>query len=205
VYALAPSLEMTPAVGSLLWTASSEAIGDELDIHVTATHPVDGSFSPTGGAFAVLAALVQPESTGTLKLVSRDPSDAPLIDTDYLGTARDARGILEGVKIGRAICRNSVFAPFVAAELLPGDAVADDGALAQNIAANVAVYGHPTSTAPMGGPGDPWAVVDSAGAVNGASGLRVVDASIIPEVPFSTTNVTTIMLAERIYQRVNVS
>ncbi|MGH3250142.1 MAG: GMC family oxidoreductase [Trebonia sp.] len=94
---------MTPAVGSLLWTASSEAVSGELDLHVTATH------------------------------------------------------------------------------LMPG---------------------HPTSTAPMGGPGDPAAVVDSAGAVKGVSGLRVVDASIIPEVPSSTTNVTVIMLAERIYQRV---
>ena len=42
----------------------------------------------------------------------------------------------------------------------------------------MAVYGHPTSTAPMGGSGDPWAVVDSVGAVKGVSGLRVVDASI---------------------------
>jgi choline dehydrogenase-like flavoprotein len=205
VYALAPGhLEMTPAVGSLLWTASSEAIGDELDIHVTATHLIDGSLSPTGGAIVLLTALAQPESTGTLKLASRDPGDAPLIDPNYLGPTRDAHRMLEGVKIGRAIARNPVFAPFVAAELLPGDAVADD-VLTQNIAANVAVYGHPTSTAPMGGPDDPWAVVDSVGAVNGASGLRVVDASIIPEVPSSTTNVTTIMLAERIYQRVYAS
>jgi len=205
-YALAPGyLEMTPAVGSLLWTASTEAAGDELDIHVTATHLLDGSFSPTGGAIVLMSALVQPESTGTLKLASRDPNDAPLIDAHYLGTARDARRMLEGVKIGRAIARDPVFAPFVSAELIPGDAVADDDALAQNIVANVAVYGHPTSTAPMGGSGDPWAVVDSVGAVKGVSGLRVIDASIIPEVPSSTTNVTVIMLAERIYQRVYAS
>jgi choline dehydrogenase len=205
-YALAPGhLEMSPAVGSLLWTASSEAAGEELDLHVTATHLMDGSLSPTGGAIVVMPALVQPESTGTLKLASRDPNDAPLIDPNYLGTARDARRMLEGVKIGRAIARNPVFAPFVAAELAPGDAVADDDALAQNIDANVAVYGHPTSTVPMGGSGDSWAVVDSVGAVKGVSGLRVVDASIIPELPSSTTNVTVIMLAERIYQRAYAS
>ena len=205
-YALAPGyLQMTPAVGSLLWTASSEAAGDELDLHVTATHLMDGSFSPTGGAIVVMAALVQPESTGTLKLASRDPGDAPLIDSNYLGTGRDARRMLEGVKIGRAIARNPVFAPFTAEELSPGDAVAGDDALAQVIVANVAIYGHPTSTVPMGGSGDPWAVVDSVGAVRGVSGLRVVDASIIPEVPSSTTNVTVIMLAERIYQRVYAS
>ena len=205
-YALAPGyLEMTPAVGSLLWTASSESARDELDFHVTATHLMDGSLSPTGGAIVLMAALVQPESTGTLKLASRDPGAAPLIDSNYLGTGRDARRMLEGVKLGRAIARNPVFAPFVATELTPGDAVADDGALAQVIAANLAVYGHPTSTVPMGGPGDPWAVVDSVGAVKGIGGLRVADASIIPEVPSSTTNVTVIMLAERIYQRVYAS
>ena len=150
----------------------------------------------------LMAALVRPESTGTVKLASRDPDVAPLINPNYLGTDRDARRMLEGVKLGRAIARNPVFAPFVAAELTPGDAVADDDALARTIAANVAIYGHPTSTVPMGGPGDPWAVVDSVGAVTGVNGLRVVDASIIPEVPSATTNLTVIMLAECIYQRV---
>jgi choline dehydrogenase len=160
-----------------------------------------GSLSPTGGAIVLLCALTRPESTGTLKLASRDPDDAPLIAPNYLGTARDARRLLEAIKLSRAIARNPAFAPFTAGELIPGDAVADDD-LGQVIAANVAVYGHPTSTVPMGGPGDPWAVVDSVGTVRGVDGLRVVDASIMPEVPSSTTNVTTIMLAERIYQRV---
>jgi choline dehydrogenase len=160
---------------------------------------------PTGGAIALLSAVVQPEATGTLKLASRDPDDAPLIDPNYLGTSRDTRRLLEAVKLGRAIVRDPVFAPFVAAELTPGDAAADDDTLGQAIAANPAVYGHPTSTVPMGGPGDPWAVVDSVGAVNGVSGLRVADASIVPEVPSATTNVTVIMLAERIYQRVYAS
>ncbi|GAB3002057.1 alpha/beta hydrolase fold domain-containing protein [Amycolatopsis acidiphila] len=202
-YALAPEyLDMDPAVGSLLWTASSQAAAGELDLHVTATHLMDGSLSPTGGAIVLMAALTRPESTGTVTLASRDPDDPSLIDPNYLGTERDAARMLEGVKLGRAIARNSEFAKFVAAELTPGEAVTDDDALAEGIAANVAVYGHPTSTVPMGGAGDPWAVVDSVGAVKGVAGLRVVDASIIPEVPSSTTNVTVIMLAERIFQRV---
>lgn len=200
-YALAPGyLAMKPAVGSLLWTASGESTGNDLDLHITATHLMDGSLSPTGGAIVLEAALTRPESSGTLKLASSDPRDAPLIDANYLGTGRDARRMLEGVQLGRAIAHDRVFAPFVEAELAPGDAVNDD-ALAQVITANLAIYGHPTSTAPMGGPGDPWAVVDSVGAVKGVSGLRVADASIIPDVPSSTTNVTVIMLAERIYQR----
>jgi choline dehydrogenase len=202
-YALAPGyLKMTPAVGALLWTASSETVGDELDLHITATHLLPGSHSPTGGAIVLAAAVVQPESRGTLKLASRDPGDAPLIDNNYLATGRDARRMLEAVKLGRAIARNRVFAPFAAGELAPGDAVAADDTLAQAITANLAVYGHPTSTAPMGGAGDPWAVVDSTGAVRGVSGLRVVDASIIPDVPSTAINLTVIMLAEHVYQRV---
>jgi choline dehydrogenase len=192
---------MTPAVGSLLWTASSEAVGEELDLHITATHLLDGSHSPTGGAIVLGIAVVQPDSYGMLRLASRDPTDAPVIDSNYLGTARDKRRMLEGVKLSRTIARSSVFAPFTAGELIPGDAVTDDDTLAQAIEANLAIYGHPTSTAPMGGPTDPWAVVDSLGVVKGLSGLRVVDASIIPQVPSAVTLLTTIMLAEHIYRR----
>jgi choline dehydrogenase len=77
------------------------------------------------------------------------------------------------------------------------DAVGEDQ-LADVIASNLASYGHPTATAPMGGSQDEWAVVDSRGAVKGLEGLRVVDASIIPVVPSVALNPTTIMIAERI-------
>jgi choline dehydrogenase len=151
-YALDPEyLQMSPAVGSLLWTASSEAIGDELDLHITATHLLPGSYSPTGGAIVLAISVVQPESRGTVRLASRDPNEGPLIDNNYLGTDRDARRMLEGVKLARAIARNEVFQPFTAGEIIPGDAVTDD-ALPEVIASNLAVYGHPTSTVPMGGP-----------------------------------------------------
>jgi choline dehydrogenase len=200
-YALDPEyLQMTPAVGSLLWTASSEAIGDELDLHITATHLLPGSYSPTGGAIVLAISVVLPESRGTLRLASLDPNEAPLINANYLGTDRDARRMLEAVMLSRAIGRNEAFTRFTAGEITPGDAVADD-ALPDVIASNIAVYGHPTSTVPMGGPDDPCGVVDAVGAVHGLTDLRVVDASIMPEIPSTVTNLTTIMIAERIFQR----
>jgi choline dehydrogenase len=110
--------------------------------------------------------------------------------------------MLEGVKLARDFARSPDLAPLIAAELTPGDAVADDSALAAFIAGNVSTYYHPSSTAPMGGPADPQAVTDPAGAVIGTSGLRVVDASIIPDTPSTVLNLTVMMLAERIYQRV---
>ncbi|HEX3814989.1 MAG TPA: GMC oxidoreductase [Mycobacteriales bacterium] len=138
------SLLMVPAVGSLLWTASSAAVGDELDLHVTVTHLLPGSASPTGGAVVLAASVGLPESTGTLKLAGRNPANAPLIDSNYLGTGRDARRMLEAFKLGREITRQPAFARFTAGKLMPGDSVRDDD-LARYVFHNLAVYGHPTS------------------------------------------------------------
>jgi choline dehydrogenase-like flavoprotein len=106
----------------------------------------------------------------------------------------------EGVKLARKIGRHPALAQFLELEITPG-AVGDDK-LADAIASNLASYGHPTATVPMGGPEDPWAVVDSRGAVKGIDGLRVVDASIMPVVVSVALNPTTIMIAERIAKTV---
>jgi choline dehydrogenase len=195
------ALAMRPAVGALLWQQSSEASGDELDMHIAVTHLMPPEYSPTGGAIVLSVAVVKPESRGTLTLRSRDPREQPEIDCNYLAQDRDARRMLEGVKLARKIGRNPALAQFVELEIMPGDAVGDDQ-LADVIAANLASYGHPTATAPMGGPQDPWAIVDSHGAVKGIDGLRVIDASIMPVVPSVALNPTTTMIAERIAKAV---
>jgi choline dehydrogenase len=146
------------------------------------------------------AAVVLPESLGTLRISSTDPNIQPSIDNNFLATERDRLRMLEGVKVSRRLACSAVFGPLQAGELMPGDAVRDEG-LPEAIAANLATYGHPTSTVPMGGPTDPAAVVDSVGAVRGLRNLRVVDASIIPRVPSTVTNLTTIMVAEHICRR----
>jgi choline dehydrogenase len=203
MYALAPEYAtMAPSLGAMLWTASSEAAEHELDLHVVAAHPGELPIGPTGGAFALSAALVGPESRGTLRLASRDPLDPPVIDTNYLATERDRRRLLEVAKLARTIAAHPALAPLLAGELMPAYTGADDADLMAVIESNLATYGHPTATAPMGGPADPWAVVDGVGAVNGLDGLRVIDASIIPQAPSTVPNLTVIMIAERIYQLV---
>jgi choline dehydrogenase len=198
-YALvSDALDMTPPAGALLWTATSEAADGELDVHITATHLMDPSLSPTGGAIVLAVALVRPESRGSIRLRSRNPEDLPVIDCNFLATQRDYNRMLEAVKLSRSVGRHPAFAPVMAAELVPGDALKDDAELGRFIESNIATYGHPTATAPMGGANDPWGVVDARGSVKGVSGLRVVDASIIPTVPSVATNLTTIMIAERI-------
>ncbi len=198
------ALDMRPAVGAFLWRQSSEARGDELDMHIAVTHLMPPEYSPTGGAIALSVAIVKPDTRGTLRLRSRDPREQPEIDCNFLAEDRDARRMLEGVKLARKIGRNPALAQFLELEILPGDAVGDDQ-LADAVASNLASYGHPTGTAPMGGPQDPWAVVDSHGAVKGIDGLRVVDASIMPVVVSVALNPTTIMIAERIAQTVYAS
>jgi choline dehydrogenase len=141
-YALkSDALAMRPAVGAFLWTPSSEARGDELDIHVAVTHLMPPEYSPTGGAIALSVAVVKPDSRGTLTLRSRDPHEQPGIDCNFLAEDRDARRMLEGVKLARRIGRNPALAQFLELEILPGHAVGDDQ-LADAIASNLASYGH---------------------------------------------------------------
>ena len=202
VHALRPEVrDMSPAAGALLWTASTEATPGELDLHISATHFVNPSISPTGGAIVLAVAVTRPDSTGTVALRSRDPKDGLAINYNFLAEPRDRRRLLEGVKLSRRIARDEVMASVLAGELAPGDAVHDDETLARVIREQLASYQHPTSTAPMGGDDDPWAVVDGSTAVRGVGGLRVVDASIMPRVPSATTNVTTIMIAEHVARR----
>jgi choline dehydrogenase len=184
-----------------LWFRSSLATDGELDLHISATHLLDGSFSPTGGAIVLADAVVLPESVGTLRISSTDPNAQPLIDNNLLATERDQLRMLEGVKVGRRLARNSVFGPLQAGELIPGRRRPRRGATRGDRR-----QPRDIRSSNLDGPHGRChrrdaAVVDSVGAVRGLQNLRVVDASIIPHVPSTVTNLTTIMVAEHIYRR----
>lgn len=197
IYALKPGANgMHPAAGAILWAASSEAEAHDLDLHVSATHLFDPNLSPTGGAIVLAVAVTQPESTGRVRLASRDPREAPIIDYNLLGTERDMRRMIEGVGISRRIGRDPAFAGLVEMEMTPGSSVSDEGSLKQAIVDQLDAYAHPTSTVPMGPEGS--AAVDPFGRVYALQGLIVVDASIMPIVPSAPTNLTTIMIAEHV-------
>jgi choline dehydrogenase len=107
------ALDMRPAVGAFLWTQSSEARGEELDMHIAVTHLMPPEYSPTGGALALSVAVVKPDSRGTLTLRSRDPHEQPDIDCNFLAEDRDARRMVEGVRLARRIARNPALARFI--------------------------------------------------------------------------------------------
>jgi choline dehydrogenase len=202
VYALKPEARaMDPVAGAIVWTRSSEAAPDELDLHVSGTHIFDPAQSPTGGAIVLACAVTLPNSVGSVRLASRDPRAMPLIRYNFFEDPSDLRRMLEAVRLSRRIGRTAPFRDVVASEMYPGPEVGDDAALRQAVVASVDGYAHPTSTVPMGGPDDPRAVVDANGAVRGLDALHVVDASIMPDIVSAPTNVTTIMIAEAIGAR----
>jgi choline dehydrogenase len=90
----------------------------------------------------------------------------------------------------------------VVRELNPGPDADTDAAIERSMLATLDTYHHPTSTAPMGADGDPTAVTDRLGAVRDVDGLRVVDASIFPDVPSAATNLTVIAAAEHIARQI---
>jgi choline dehydrogenase len=200
VYALKREANaMKPAAGAIIWTRSQNAEPGDLDLHISGTHFIDPNASPTGGAIVLASAVTLPKSLGRLRLSSRDPRAAPCIHYNFFDDPNDLDRMVEAVRLSRTIGRTAPFSDLIDHEMAPGNKVDDsDGALRANIVASVAAYLHPTSTVPMGADSDPMAVVDAWGKVRGIEALRVVDASILPDIPSVATNVTTIMVAERI-------
>jgi choline dehydrogenase len=199
VYALKREANaMKPASGAIIWTRSQNAAPGDLDLHISATHLIDPDASPTGGAIVLACAVTLPKSVGRLRLASLDPRTAPHIHYNFFEDANDLDRLAEAVRLSRKIGRTAPFSDLIDHEIAPGKFVEDGEALRANIVANVAAYLHPTSTVPMGADFDATAAVDPWGKVRGVEGLRVVDASILPDIPSVATNVTTIMVAERI-------
>lgn len=201
-YALKPEARaMTPAAGAIIWTNSCEAGPDELDLHISGTHIFDPAQSSTGGAIVLACSVTLPKSVGSIRLASRDPRAMPLIRFNFFQDASDLRRMMEAVRFSRLIGRTAPFSDVVEFEITPGKHIEDDAALEKAVIATVDGYSHPTSTVPMGSADDPGAIVDANGAVRGVDGLRVVDASIMPDIVSAPTNVTTIMMAEAIARR----
>ena len=140
---------------------------------------------------------MRPESRGSIRLRSNDPSDAPLIDPNYLATNCDRYEMREGLKIGRELLVQSAFRRFHKREDLPGSLVRTNDELDAFIRRNATTAHHACGTARMGPDGDPLAVVDLDLRLRGVENLRVVDASVIPSIPSANLNATVFMIAEK--------
>jgi choline dehydrogenase len=156
-----------------------------------------GLADPAQRAMSVLVGLVDVASRGRIRLRSGDPRHRPAIDPGYLSDPRDARALTAGLKLVREFVTARPMAEICKSELAPGAHVRSDEELLQYVRTNVATLYHPVGTCAMGGESRWSSVVDPELRVRGVTGLRVVDASVMPSVPRGNTNAPTIAIAER--------
>jgi choline dehydrogenase-like flavoprotein len=119
------------------------------------------------------------------------------IHQNFLAADRDWRTLRAGLRFVREVARQRPLAPYVAAELAPGPGKASDADLDAHIRATAITVHHPLGTCRMGLASDPLAVVDPELRVLGVPGLRVVDASVMPDLVGGNINAAVIMIAER--------
>ncbi|MEO6625964.1 MAG: choline dehydrogenase [Burkholderiaceae bacterium] len=156
----------------------------------------DGKAPATGHGFQAHVGPMRPTSRGHVRLRSADPAQAPEIRFNYMQTEQDRKEMRAAVRLTRELFAQPAFDRFRGVELSPGPAVQSDAGIDAHIRANAETAYHPSCTCRMGT--DEMAVVDGAARVHGVQGLRVVDASIMPDVVSGNLNVPTIMLAEKL-------
>jgi len=149
-------------------------------------------------AFTASVANLRPTSRGYVRLNSTDPAAKPAIKPNYLGTPEDKRVAADSIRVTRRIVAQPALQKYHPEEYLPGPSVADNEAALEKAAGNIGTtIFHPVGTAKMGRDGDAMAVVDARLRVTGITGLRIIDASVMPSITSGNTNSPTMMIAEK--------
>jgi choline dehydrogenase len=152
---------------------------------------------PRRHGFVLHVAVLRPSTRGRLELSSADPAARPQMHPHFLESRTDVDALIAGLKEARRIISMPAFARYSGTELSPGPAVASDADLEAFIRANVATTYHPVGTCKMGPRHDPMAVVDSRLRVHGITGLRIADASIMPNIIGGNTSAPSMVIGER--------
>ncbi|HEV2187122.1 MAG TPA: choline dehydrogenase [Stellaceae bacterium] len=164
----------------------------------TGAAPYLPPFKPAyADGFSLRAVMLRPESRGEITLSSGDPRAPVRIHQNFLSNDNDKRTIRDGLKLVRRMAQTAPLADFVARELKPGPGVQSDDALDAYIRATAATAHHPLGTCKMGPDSDQMAVVDPQLRVRGVEALRVVDASVMPDMVGGNINAPVIMIAEK--------
>jgi len=152
---------------------------------------------PYADSFGCRAVLLRPESRGLIELASADPRAPVRIRQNFLATDKDWATLRAGVRLIREIGGQSPLASFTTGEISPGPNCRSDAEMDAHIRATAITVHHPLGTCRMGRPSDPMAVVDPELKVLGVDGLRVVDASVMPDLVGGNINAPVIMIAEK--------
>ena len=162
---------------------------------IPGAYPKLGEPPPTFPGFTAAACNLRPTSRGYVRIKSGDPQAHPLIRYNYLSTPEDQRVAINSIRLTRRIVRAPAMAKFAPEEFLPGGNAESDADLLAAARETAGTVYHPVGTCKMGQ--DLLAVVDERLRVRGVGGLRVIDASIMPNLVSGNTNAPTIMIAEK--------
>src|SRR5688572_30037 len=141
--------------------------------------------------------MIRQDSRGFVTLRSANPLDPPRIQFNLFKEQSDVERMIRGIRAARAIYNSAPLSRFHAEETLPGDRLQSDAELEKFVRSVGAITQHPVGTCRMGTERDAGAVVDSELRVCGVQALRVIDASIMPNIPAGNTNAPVIMVAEK--------
>jgi choline dehydrogenase len=168
----------------------------DLQVHVV-EFTADGMGRPPHRVpgFQLSVCVLRPQSRGTVQATSPDMAVPPAVCGQFLTDASDVQRTLRGVRWMRQLAAQPALQALIVDEADPGPGAQSDEALADWVRATAVTVYHPVGTCRMGG--DDRAVLDPALRVRGAAGLRVVDASVMPQIVSGNTNAPTIMIAER--------
>ena len=155
----------------------------------------DYANKPKEDGFLMSATLLRPRSIGRVQLQSKNPKDAPLIDLNLLGDDRDLELLIKAFRQMRSIFEAPAFDPYRGEPGWPEALPETDEDIAEYIRSDIGTTYHPVGTCKMGV--DDMAVVDPTLKVHGLDGLRVIDASIMPDIVGGNTNAPVIMIAEK--------
>ncbi len=151
-------------------------------------------------AFTASVCNLNPTSRGSVTIRSGRFEDAPAIAPNYLSTAEDRQVAADSLRVTRKIVSQSALAPYQPEEFKPGVQFQTDDELTRLAGDIATTIFHPVGTTKMGRADDAMAVVDSHLKVRGISGLRVVDAGVMPLITSGNTNSPTLMIAEKAAQ-----
>jgi len=200
---MAPRLQV-----ALRYTATGSTLRNDMFLHPMSYNGEGGIYTAVQEGEAGLGMVVAiwlAVGQGRLELSSTDPHVPPMLDYNYLTERFDLERMREGVRVALKIAEGAAYRQMLDRRTSPGAAdIASDTALDRWIFRNVRTSHHVSGTCKMGPASDPMAVVDQQGRVHGVQGLRVADASIMPDCIRANTNVTAMVIGEKVAEMVRV-
>ena len=197
LYKTGPMTACVAEAGAFI-RSSADVVSPDIQIHCLPAYVIDhGRQRRKGHGITINTCHLRPQSTGSVTLRSANPEDPPVIDPNFCGDpeGHDWRISIEGFKWGRRLLQTKSFEPLIQHEHMPGAGVQSDDEIRGYIRQWSKTDYHPVGSCSMGT--DDSAVVDTQLRVRGIERLRVIDASVMPQLISGNTQATSIMIGER--------